>query len=149
MVNQYRVTSKETIKPCLRGMPMLIVVGSCAVFVWIVMSQRAELRLIFVAGFVILAIWGLARFSKEHAIVSNIASSIGTVVELDKERSSDGGYNYAAKYQFTADDGNVYFANSGGTIKEIPGEGSPIQIMYNKNDPKRNLPRELFWFYRI
>jgi hypothetical protein len=148
MIEYYKVTSLETLKPRLRLIPMLVTSVSGAAFLWILVSQRGETRTILVAGLMIIMIWGALRFYKEKSILQNMASAIGEVIEQRKESSSDGGYDYEARYQFTAADGIIYVGNSGGTIKELPKQGGRIFIFYNKKNPRQNLPRELFWFYK-
>jgi hypothetical protein len=149
MPRYYTVTSLEVLKPRLRVLPILLASASVSVFAWIVVTQRGTTRTICIIGFVTIVILGTVRFYKEQSIVQNLGSSIGLVVERRKTPSSDGGGDYEATYEFTDADGKAYVGKSGGTIKELPETGSPIQILYAKGSPTQNLPRELFWFYKI
>ena len=122
------------------------VVVTC-VYAWIVISQSGIFRIISTVAFLTAVVWGAVRLSREKSILRNLGVSVGAVIEQRKAPNSDGGSDYEAKYQFSAVDGKVYVGNSGGTIKELPEEGAPILVFYNKENPTRNMPRELFWFY--
>ena len=64
-----------------------------------------------------------------------------------KEPASDGGPYWEAKYEFVTPEGKVYLGHSGSTGKEMPEKGDSIEIIYDKQTPDSNLPRDLFLFY--
>ena len=151
MVHRYSLESYEDGcgAPHLRSTALIVVAAVCGIFVLMLASQQGQVRLFCALAFAATVAYGLRRFLKERTIVLHRAVSLGRVIESRKLRTSDGGYNYEAKYEFTVLDGTAYLGNSGLTIRELPTEGSEIMVLYNPENPAQNLPQDLFWFYKF
>jgi hypothetical protein len=130
----------------LRGVALLAVAGVFSVFGYIAGTASNRGKVLATLGFVVVGVWGWTRFSKERAILRRCASATGTVTEFSKDSGSEGGASYEIEYQFAAADGASY-DNSSRSNRELPEQGNLIEILYDRENPAKNMPRELFWFY--
>jgi uncharacterized protein DUF3592 len=137
----------ERFEARLRLIPLLIVAGACALFIWLVCSLEGDFRLLVALGFVLAMAYGTYRFYRERRIVREGATAMAIVTEYRQVPSSDGGSDRTCKYRFTAYDGFEYVGGCESTIRDFPEEGYQLAIVYNQQNPADNFPREMFWFY--
>jgi len=137
----------ERFEARLRPIPLLIVAGACALFIWLVCSLEGDFRLLVALGFVLALAYGTYRFYRERRIVREGATAMAIVTEYRQVPSSDGGSDRTCKYRFTAYDGFEYVGGCESTIRDFPEEGYQLAIVYNQQNPGDNFPREMFWFY--
>ena len=149
MVPDTGMIKTECFEARLRPIPVLIATGACALLVWLVCSQEGDLQLFFGIGFALALSYGLYRFYREKRIVSQGNLVMATVTEYRQMPSSDGGSDRECKYRFTAADGREYIGQCESTIKDFPEEGYKIPIIYNRQNPGDNFPRDMFWFYKV
>jgi hypothetical protein len=149
MVPNTEIIKTERFEARLRPIRLLIAVGVCALFVWLVFSQEGDFRLMFALGFALALVYGTYRFYRERRIVREGRTALAIVTEYREVPSSDGGSDRECKYRFTAADGFEYVGDCESTIRDFPEEGCHIPIVYNQQNPSDNFPREMFWFYDI
>jgi hypothetical protein len=118
---------------------------ACAVIGWVSLTDHRPFERIFWGAFSIIGLALLLFFiNEESALVSNHVVTYGEVISYRPRRGRWNG-GEEIRYSFTAVDGRVYEATSGG--KGQPGERIPI--LYNPLGPAKNKPLASFMFYRF
>jgi hypothetical protein len=85
------------------------------------------------------------EFMNERRIVQRWSSSIGTV--LSRWRTGRR-YEVRIKYAFRAADRQIYVGKASGGVG-LPNDRETLAIIYNSDDPSRNLPLSRFVFYEF
>ena len=89
-------------------------------------------------------------FLRENAIARHCATAIGTVTEntgyIPLVGPRGGRHHYKIRYRFVAGDGTVYHGGVR-TGRPQPEQGQEIEVAYNRENPEKNMPRNLFWLY--
>jgi hypothetical protein len=149
MSQDAKMMKGERFEARLRPILFPIAASSCVVLFWIVYIQKGVLQLLFGIGLALAFTYCAYRFWRETKIVSQGKTVMATVTEYRQIPNSDGGSDRECKYRFTAADGREYVGHCESTIRDFPEEGYLIPIVYNRQNPYDNFPREMFWFYQV
>ena len=140
-----QVTVANSLTGRFRYGVLFLWVLACAVIGWVSLTEHRLFERIFWGAFSIIGSALLLFFiSEESALVSNHTVAYGDVISYRPRRGKWTG-GEEIRYRFTALDGRVYEATSGG--KGRPGERIPV--LYNPLRPAKNKPLASFMLYRF
>lgn len=117
-------------------------------FMLLAITRRGYVSLASWLLFLLVAIAFGTRLIQECRIISAPVLATG-VVNAFRRKPLEAGHIYSVRYRFRADDGKEYIGSSGWTGKKLPAEEEPIQILYWRKQPSRNLPIFDFRFYKV
>jgi len=127
---------------------LLACVVGLVVCIWGIVSVRGNVQAVFAMLFAAVVLVVAVRFLRERSMASRRAAVVGIVVDSERSANSDGGYDYWARHEFDLD-GRAYFGEAKATSDKLPERGNAIIILYEPGNPSRNLPIEMFWFYKF
>jgi hypothetical protein len=141
-------------RPRLRQVALASAFVVLAVFAWGLTHLVSRSGILLLAASLAGAYLGLRQFAQEYAILHHCGIAIGEVVEyqgsysdaLPVQRSYYRGGSSKIRYRFATSDGMFYHGES--DANKLPtGAGMPIEIVYDRRNPKNNVPRDKIWFY--
>lgn len=96
------------------------------------------------AGILLLAISGLLYLGEAN-FLSRAVPATGTVTDLERSSSSEGGYSYCPVIQFTSRDGQVV-SYEGNVCSDPPAYaiGDRVELVYDPEDPE-HVQMDNFW----
>ena len=143
------IASNERFEARLRPVTLLIAGCLFGTLIWLISIFEGDFRLLFAFAFALALSYGAYRFYRERRIISAGAIAMATVTERLQTSDSDGGYNYECQYLFSTSNGDAYSGRCESTVRDFPERGYRIEVIYNRQNPGDNFPREMFWFYSI
>jgi Protein of unknown function (DUF3592) len=147
-MTRQNLRAAQDLESRIRASALLACVVGFVVGIWGIISVHGYTQVIFIVLFAAVVLVVAARFLRERSMASRHDAAVGIVVDSERSASSDGGYDYWARYEFNLD-GHAYFGESKAASDKLPERGGAIIILYEPGNPSRNLPIEMFWFYRF
>lgn len=92
-----------------------------------------------------IAIEYVLQFRRERLILLKPCEAVGTVLERSRLGRRRG---IRIRYIFVAADGKGYAGTITGSAL-LPQQGQQITVLYQSDDPSRNLPRRRFWLHEV
>lgn len=138
-------------RPRIREITIAAAIADLAVFLWSLshLSSRRGLSLLLTST--IAGVFGLLQFAREYSILRHCGTAIEEVVDYRDLQSGfvpverHGRPNYI-RYRFATRDGMFYHGQCS-TSRVPTALGSPIEIVYDRRNPSRNLPCSHIFFY--
>lgn len=138
-------------RPRIREIMIVAAIADLSVFVWSSSHVSSRTGFTLLMASTVAGVFGLLQFAREYSILRHCGTAIGEVVDYrDLGSGLPSGEKHSRenciRYRFATTDG-VFYHGQCSTSQVPTALGSPIEIVYDRRNPARNMPRAHIFVY--